>query len=100
MERQSPGLSVTVIGIAKEKTKKVQGKSVKESVFMPIRVPDKQLEKHVVLLFWCEKKNSLTMPGSRTLTAFSQEPSLKEGRPIFVSVVFRDSSALIYYPII
>ena len=58
MEKQNPGLSVTVIGIAKEKTKKVQGKSVKESVFMPLREPDKQLEKHVVLLFPCEKEES------------------------------------------
>ena len=58
VEKQNPGLSVTVIGIAKEKTKKVQGKSVKGSVFMPLREPDKQLEKHVVLLFPCEKEES------------------------------------------
>ena len=58
VEKQNPGLSVTVIGIPKEKTKKVQGKSVKGSVFMPLREPDKQLEKHVVLLFPCEKEES------------------------------------------
>ena len=50
-EKQNPGISVTVIGI-EEKYKKIKGKSVKQSCLFPLRVPDQQLEKHVILLYW------------------------------------------------
>ena len=47
-EKNNPGISVTVIGIEEKKTK--QG--VKQSCLFPLRVPDKQLKKHVILLYW------------------------------------------------
>lgn len=42
-EKQNPGISVSVIGIAEEKTKKCKNKTIKQSCFMPLRVPEKQL---------------------------------------------------------
>ncbi|CAH3040626.1 unnamed protein product, partial [Porites lobata] len=49
-EKQNPGISVTVIGIDKpERSKKGV---VLPSIMLPLRVPDQQLEKHVVLLYW------------------------------------------------
>ena len=49
-EKQNPGISVTVIGID-EPEKKKKG-VVLPSVLFPLRVPNQQLEKHVVLLYW------------------------------------------------
>lgn len=43
---------MTVIGVEEEKTK--QG--AKQSCLLPLRVPDKQLENHVVLLYWYQKE--------------------------------------------
>ena len=49
-EKQNPGFSVTVIGIDKpERSKKGV---VLPLIMLPLRVPDQQLEKHVVLLYW------------------------------------------------
>ena len=50
-EKQNPGISVTVIGI-EEEYKKIKGKSVKQSCLFPKKVPDQELEKHIVLLYW------------------------------------------------
>lgn len=47
-EKNYPGTSVTVIGIEEEKT----NQGVKQSCLFPLRVPDKQLKSHVVLLYW------------------------------------------------
>lgn len=51
-KKHNPGISVTVIGIEEKKTK--QG--VKQSCLFPLRVPDKQLEKHLTLLYWEQKE--------------------------------------------
>lgn len=58
VEKQNPGISVTVIGIAREENKKIKGKSVKRSVFMPLRVPDKRQEQHITLLFWQKEEET------------------------------------------
>lgn len=47
-EKNNPRISVTVIGVEEEKTKH----GAKQSCSLSLRVPDKQLENHVVLLYW------------------------------------------------
>ena len=47
-EKQNPGISVTVIGVSNEKTKKK--KTV--STLMSMRVPNEKLVNHVTLLYW------------------------------------------------
>ena len=49
-EKQNPGISVTVIGI--EEPERSKKGVVLPSVLFPLRVPDQQLKKHVVLLYW------------------------------------------------
>ena len=49
-EKRNPGISVTVIGIDKPESK--EKGVILPSVLFPLRVPDQQLEKHVVLLYW------------------------------------------------
>lgn len=51
-EKNNPRISVTVIGVEEEKTK--QG--AEQSCSLSLRVPDKQLENHVVLLYWQQKE--------------------------------------------
>lgn len=57
-EKQNPRMSVTVIGIEEEKTKKRKGKKVKQSCFLPLRVPDEKQEQHVTLLYWKKGEQS------------------------------------------
>ena len=57
-EKQNPGISASVLGIAAEKTKKRKGKNVKQSCLIPLRASDELLEKHVVLLYWWQKEQS------------------------------------------
>ena len=57
-EKQNPRMSVTVIGIGEEKTKKHKGKKVKQSCFLPLGVPDEKQEQHVTLLYWKKGEQS------------------------------------------
>lgn len=82
-------MSVTVIGIAEEKTKKRKGNKVKQSCFMPLRVPDKQLEKHVVLLRWNKGEQS-------HYTWVKNFNRLTGVKPISVSVAFKVLLVQIY----
>ena len=49
-EKNNPGISVTVIGI--DEPERSQKGVVLPTTLLPLRAPDKQLEKHAVLLYW------------------------------------------------
>ena len=55
-EKHNPGISVTVIGIVKDKKYRLwlkqAKKTVQESTLMSMRVPDEKLQNHVTLLYW------------------------------------------------
>jgi len=89
VEKQNPGISVTLIGIAREENKTIKGKSVKRCVFMPLRVPDKRQEQHITLLLWQKEEETSHYAWVKNLNRLLSKTKSYRGQTYFCERCFQ-----------